>query len=346
MSAQASSFPALARLLATLLVLPAAQAASLASAPVRADAGATLLAADGVVEAVRYSVIAAQVAGVVSELAVKAGDSVRQGQLLARIDARAAEQTAHASGAQSEAARAALAVARKDYERQQLLFQKQFISPAAMDRAEAQFKAAHAQAKAQLATAGAAHTQSGFYALSAPYAGVVAEVLVNPGEMALPGRSMVSLYDPAALRVSASLPQASVAQLATGQPVKLEFPTLPAAQRWQSASRITVLPTTDAGSQTVQVRLDLPAGLALRPGLFARAWLPMQDRATARLYVPSQSVFRRGEMQLVYVLNPQGKPQLRQVKAGSATPTETEILAGVRSGERLALDPIAAAQLR
>lgn len=322
------------------------QAAPLRSAPVRADGAAGQLVAEGVVEALRHSVLAAQVAGVVSQLPVKAGDTVQAGQLLVRIDARAAEQNAAASGAQAEAARAALEVAQKDYERQKQLFHKQFISAAAMDRAESQFKAARAQAQAQLAAAGAARTQSGFYTLNAPYAGVIADVPANPGEMALPGRTLLTLYDPSALRVSISLPQSSLAKLDRAAPVRIEFPALPAAQRWQTASALTVLPTADALTQTVQLRLALPRSAQLSPGLFARAWLGSSASGGTRLYLPSSALFRRGEMQLVYVLDAQGKPQLRQVKPGPSLGVETEILAGLRQGERVALDPLAAAQIR
>ncbi|MDG0857028.1 biotin/lipoyl-binding protein, partial [Roseateles puraquae] len=57
---------------------------------------------DGTVEAVRQTVVAAQVAGAVVALPVKAGDRVKAGQLLARLDARAAEQQAGAATAQVE----------------------------------------------------------------------------------------------------------------------------------------------------------------------------------------------------------------------------------------------------
>jgi multidrug efflux pump subunit AcrA (membrane-fusion protein) len=111
---------------------------------------------DGVVQAVRQTVMAAQVSGAVVSLDVKAGDVVRAGQVLLRLDARAAEQTAAAGAAQVQGARAAQDAATKEFERQKLLFQKNYISQAALDRAEAQYKTSQAEAAAQLASAGAA----------------------------------------------------------------------------------------------------------------------------------------------------------------------------------------------
>ena len=91
----------------------------------------------------------------------EAGDTVKAGQVLVRLDARAAEQNAASAAAQVEAARAAQVEATREFERQKQLFEKNFISRAALDRAEGQYKATQAQAAAQLAAAGAARTQSG-----------------------------------------------------------------------------------------------------------------------------------------------------------------------------------------
>lgn len=93
----------------------------------------------------RQTTVSAQVAGAIVALNVKAGDVVKAGQPLLRIDARAASQNAAASAAQVEAARASMNVAATEHEWQQLLFQKQYISQSALDRARAQFQSAQAQ---------------------------------------------------------------------------------------------------------------------------------------------------------------------------------------------------------
>jgi multidrug efflux pump subunit AcrA (membrane-fusion protein) len=190
-----SSQAALALALATAPV--AVLAAPWATEPAQAASQAGRSSYDGVVEALRQTVVAAQVPGAVVELAVKAGDTVQAGQLLLRIDARSADQSAAAVDAQVQAARAQLDVATREYERQKQLFAKKYISQAALDRAEAEVRAARAQASAQTAQAGAARTQTGLHVVRAPYAGVVAEVPVALGDMAMPGRPLLTLYDPA-----------------------------------------------------------------------------------------------------------------------------------------------------
>lgn len=321
-----------------------AQAAPLATVVVGSRTAGAMAAYEGVVEAVRQTVVAAQVAGAVVALPVKAGDRVKAGQLLARIDARAAEQQAAAAAAQVHAARAAQEAAESEFARQRQLFQKGYISAAALERAEAQHKASKAQAEAQAASATAARTESGHFVVKAPYDGIVAEVPVVLGDMAMPGRALATLYDPAALRVSAAVPESAATRLTEGSAPLVELPTLSNERR--TPARWQVLPSADAATHTRIVRFDLPAGTGALPGMSARAWMPAEASATARLTVPGQAIVRRAELTAVYVLAADGKPLLRQVRLGPATGDIVEVLAGLAPGERVALDPQAAARMR
>jgi len=317
---------------------------ALQTVAVSADATAQASAYDGVVEAVRQTVVSAQVPGAVVALAVKAGDRVKAGQVLLRLDARAAEQQAGAAAAQVQAARAAQDQATKEFERQKQLFQKNYISQAALERAEAQYKSAQAQSAAQMASAGAARTESGFYIVRAPYDGIVSDVSVVLGEMAMPGRPLMTLYDPQALRITAAVPQTAAIRLGSDSAATLQA-ELPGVGARIKPLRWQVLPSLDPATHTVQVRLDLPPGTAAAPGMFARAWLPGGAGETARLSVPGRAVVRRAELTGVYVIGTDGRPLLRQVRLGRASGEQVEVLSGLASGERVALDPQAAARV-
>lgn len=323
---------------------PAADEPPLRTVPASAGRAGAGTGYDGVVEAVRQTLVAAQVPGAVVALHVKAGDRVQAGQVLLRLDARAAEQTAAASAAQVRAARATQEAATREFDRQQQLFAKNYISRAALDRAEAQFKSAQAEAAAQLASAGAARTQSDFFVVRAPYAGVVADVAVVLGDMAMPGKPLLTVYDPAALRVKAAVPQTAALRLAGTPAPQVEIPG--AGGRIQP-TRVQLLPTVDPATHTLELRLDLPSGLGnVAPGMFARAWLPVGASADARIYVPDQAVLRRAELTAVYVVGSDGRPLLRQVRLGRSEGDRVEILSGVEPGERVALEPQRAARLR
>ena len=343
-------------LLGLALALAAASSgaapAALATHTVQAQGSHAPQAFDGVVEAVRQTTLAAQVAGAVVQLDVKVGDRVAAGQLLLRLDARAADQATLAQEAQGLAAKAALDLAQQDLARQRQLLQ-QFISAAAFERAEAQFKASQAQLQAQVAQTQAARAQGGFYVLRAPFAGVISELPANLGDMATPGRPLVTLYDPSSMRITAAIPKG----LAAASSVRLEVPgsTEPAP----SARTLQWLPAVDARSNTVQLRAELPAGTgSLAPGMFARVWLAAASPAkaassaadasdrTRSVSVPLSAVVKRAEMTGVYVLDAQQRPLLRQVRLGPVSGSQVEVLSGLSVGDRVALDPQAAARAR
>lgn len=321
---------------------PPAATVSANGAAVRAEA-----AFDGVVEAVRQTVIASQVAGAVVQLSVKAGDRVAAGQVLARIDARSAEQSAVAGEAQLRAVRATLEVARRDFERQQQLHAERFISSAALDRARAEFQASQAQVAAQAAQLEVARTQSGLHIVRAPYAGVISEVPVAQGDMAMPGRALATIYDPAALRVSAAIPQSAAAAIeAATAGARVELPALPAAQRSLPAARLQLLPAADAGTHTVTVRAELPAALVgVAPGQFARLWLPLASSSVASTWVPLKAVVRRAEMTGLYVLDGTGRALLRQVRLGRTSGDQVEVLTGLGAEEKVVTDAQVAARV-
>jgi len=331
----------------SLAPLGVAAQGDIATAVVQSGGAGDSTGFDGVVEAVRQTIVAAQVSGAVVALDVKVGDVVKAGQVLAKIDAHAAEQSVAASDAQVQSARASLEVATKEFERQKQLFDKKYTSQAALERAEAQFKATQAQVSAQIAQAGAARTQSGFFIVKAPYGGVVAEVPVALGDMAMPGRPLLTLYDPAALRVTVAVPQTAIIGLPAEPAIRVELPGFSGERQWITPSRVELLPTVDPGTHTVQVRLDLPTLVqGIKPGTFARAWLPGQRGVAPRFYVPTKAVVRRAEMTGLYIIDPNGRPVLRQVRLGRTANDTVEILTGVSAGEHVALDPQAAARVR
>ena len=327
---------------------PAAPAPALSFMTVRVSDGPRSVALDAVVEAVRQTTLSAQVSGAIVALSVKAGDTVRAGQPLLRIDAQSAQQGVAASVAQVEAAQAQLNIAVRELDRQKQLFAQQYISQAALDRTAAQVDAAQAQVRALQAQTRASQAQTGFFTVSAPYAGVVSEVPVTQGDMVMPGRPLVVLHDPAALRLSAAVPQALMGAAANPAAVQYEVPGVADGAR-KRPTAVQVLPAVDAATHTAQLRVPLPLGTqGAVPGMFARIWLdaPASAGAPGRVFVPRTAVVRRSELVAVYVLDAAGLARLRQVRLGPVAGDQVEVLAGLMDGDRVALDPQQAARTR
>lgn len=291
--------------------------------------------ADAIVEAVRQATIAAQVTGRIVEARFDAGSRVKAGEVLVRIDPRETAQLE--AGAQAQ-----LANARAAYERSQQLFRQKFISQAALDKAEADFKVATANTRGT-------ELQSGFTRVTAPYAGIIAQRLVEPGEMAVPGKALLSLFDPKGMRAVASIPQSRLAGIRQTIQARVEFPE---TGQWVDAVRVEMLPTTDSQTHVARARIYLPENLeGIVPGMYARAHFITGK--VNKLVVPVAAVLRRGEVTAVYVVDDKGQPHLRQVRIGEAVNSGAdgvgglqfpalEVLAGVAAGERVALDPVKA----
>ncbi len=335
----------LAAMFACLTALPLAAADSPASIPTlavkRQESGARYVA-DGVVEAIRQSVLSAQTAGRIVERPVEAGAAVKRGTLLLRIDDREAAQAESARKAELAAAEAQLANAQSELDRTKQLFAKALVGQAALDRAETAQRAALAQVRALSASSDVSTTQRSFTRVLAPYDGLVAAVQVQVGDMATPGKPLLTVYDPSAMRVVASLP---VAQLGAWQRDQAVTILLPNSEVNPIAAGVTVLPVADPNAQQVQIRIDLPPGVSqLMPGMFAKVAFPIGNRP--RLLVPDSAVVRRGELTAVYVTRADGQFSLRQIRLAGRDGNQVEVVAGLQDGEVIALDPMAAARNR
>jgi RND family efflux transporter MFP subunit len=287
-------------------------------------------AAEAVVEAVRQATLAAQVPGRVVATPVEAGQKVKAGQLLLRLDVREA-------GEQAQAAAANLANAKSYFERSEKLRAQGFISAAGLDKARADYDAAKGAAGA--AGAGASRGD-----ITAPFAGVVAARPAELGDLATPGKPLLTVYDPSALRVTANWPQAELGKVRQAKKAWLE---VQGRDELLPAGAITVLPAIDIASQTAVVRVALPAGSDLLPGTYAKLRVVLGE--ASKLAVPASAVVRRGEVTGVYVqpADEKSKPQLRQIRLGGAVLPQggdgktmwLEVLSGLTGGEKVWLEP-------
>lgn len=313
---------------AQFLLLPAPTFAQTRTIELREVA--ITLPAEAVIEATRQAIVATQVSGRIVAVKVEPGERVKAGQLLMTIDAREATENAAAAKAQ-------LVQAEANYARTQNLFKQKFVSQAALDQAEATLKSARAQSVA--AGAGASHAT-----VTSPIAGIVAVRHAELGDLAMPGKPLVTVFDPKGLRAIASIPQFKLKDAQKATAVKIEFTE---SRRWLDGTRFEVLPTVDAQSHTATARIYLPESDQMRgleglvPGMAARVHFVVGK--AQKLTVPAVAVIRRGEISAVYVVGGKGndRAKLRQVRLGEPVADgEIEVLSGLAAGETVSLDPV------
>jgi RND family efflux transporter MFP subunit len=299
---------------------------------------------DGVIEPVQQSSVAAQATGRIAQLLVKAGDTVRAGQVLATIDDRETMAGLQRSQAQVAQADAELRNAQAQFQRTRELQARGFVSAAALDTAESAFKAA--QAGREQATAGqrqSALTQ-GFTRVIAPYDGRVLETLAQTGDLAVPGKPILTLYAPSPLRAVVHVPASRAAAAREAAEIEVQVPDGRGSTQWVRPAARALLPAADPVSQTIEWRLDLaPATTAgLSPG--QQVHVRFSGGQARRVVVPAGALLKRGELTAVYVASADGSAfVLKAVRTGADHGAAgTEILAGLAATDKVAIDPVRA----
>lgn len=301
---------------------------------------------EGVVQPVKQATVSAQAAGRIASLAVKAGDVVRSGQLLATIDDREAQTGVQRSQAQVAQAQAELRNAQANFERTRELQTKGFVSAAALDTADSQLKSALAGRDQANAGVKQSALAQGFTRVTAPFDAWVLQTHAEAGDLAVPGKPLLTLYAPLPLRAVVQVPVSRSGAARIAGAVEVRVPSAVGGAQWVRPIAISSVPTADAVTQTIEWRLDLSAEAAksLLPGEQIKVRFNSSSAAD-RVTVPATAILHRGELTAVYVASGTGF-SLKAIRLGADHGAEgVEVVAGLVNGDRVAIDPAKAGLL-
>jgi RND family efflux transporter MFP subunit len=226
----------------------------------------------GTVKALNYAVIKARVAGEVKEVLVREGDSVKAGQLLARIDPTEYQRRWLQAQEQAQAAKAQMDIAQRQWDINKSLVEQGFISKNAMDNSVATYQGAVASHKAAMAGADVARKALDDATLLAPFSGVIALRSAQPGERVGIDAKVLELVDLSQLEVEVPLSPSDSLDVRVGQVASLQVEDRPTPF---SAKVKRISPSAQAGSRSVLIYLGLDKPEGLRHGLFAKGLLGM-----------------------------------------------------------------------
>lgn len=296
---------------------------------------------DGVVEAVQQASLTAQTAGRVTVVNVDVNDRVGKGDVLLRLTAVEQQAGANTAAAQLRAAEAAAVEAAGNYRRYAALAEGQYVSRAQIDQARAardSAVAARDAARAQLAQAG---QQTEYTVIRTPFAGIVSARRVEPGESVASGQPLMTVYAPGALRIEVQVPQSDAVAIRAINRAQVVL----ADGRRIEAAQVTVFPAADPSTHSVGVRVALPdVEQPPQPGATAKVVFPISAGIGDRvLRIPASALAQRGEVSGVYVLAG-NRLALRQVRLGQRSGDQVEVIAGLKAGDKIATDPVAALQ--
>ena len=237
---------------------------------VRTESLALGLPVSGTLKATQTALVKARVAGELMDLVVREGDTVRAGQVLARIDPTEYQARWRQAQQQADAAKAQMDIAQKQFDNNEALVQQGFISQTALQTSLMGLNGARATHQAALAAADVARKALDDAALKAPITGQVSQRLAQPGERLAIDARVLEIVNLGAFELEAALPAQDAAGIVPGMPARLQVEGLDAPV---SARVLRINPSTQAGSRSVLAYLGVSGREGLRHGAFAQGTL-------------------------------------------------------------------------
>jgi membrane fusion protein (multidrug efflux system) len=286
----------------------------------------------GTVVADESSDVVPDTSGKVIAVLVTRGQRVKTGDPLVKLDTRTASLGVREAQANLESLRAQRKLAEDECARSQALFEKGAITKSQFERdqagcTQAGQQVAAAEARTQMVTKSIADG-----IIRAPYAGVVNDTWVSPGEWAAPGNKLVTLVDDDPLKLELQVPESAAPQVKIGQAVEIEAVAFPGQVFPATITRVAA--EVGRQSRALVAEAEIAKGTPLRPGMFAEARLAIGD--VVMPIVPTTALVKRGATWRVFVVV-KGRLEERVVQVGPALSGDrTAILRGVAAGERVA----------
>ena len=301
--------------------------------PVRQAELRRTLEVSGSLVAVNSAFVKARVAAEVKSVAVREGDSVRAGQVLAQLDTTEFDWRLRQAEQQAQAARSQLEIAQRALLNSRSLVTQGFISATALENAVSTETGAQATLQAAVAAVELARKARGDATVSAPIGGQISQRLVQPGERVPVDARLLEIVDLSRLELQASVAPESAGLLRVGASALLKVDGIdgPVAARV-----VRINPSAQAGSRSVLAYLELEPNPALRQGLFARGAIELERRQA--LLLPLSAV--RTDQAQPYALKLQGTQVLQRtlslgMRGQSGSEEAVEVLKGLAEGDRV-----------
>lgn len=261
--------------------------------------------------------IASRLSGYIGDIAVREGDHVKQGEVLFRVDPVDVTQAV-------TQARADLHDAKADLARYKALLKENAVSRQQFDKVRLRYTLA----KSKLAQA---ENQLQYAEVKAPVEGTVVKKLLNTGDLASPGATVLILENAQQLSVETYVSERFISAIHVGDAASVEL-----ASMKQPVAAVVRQVVTAADPLTHQflVKLSLPSGPEVLPGMFAEVRFTIGDRQA--LLLPPAAIVERNGLHGVYVADANNILHYRLIRPGREINGRIEALAGLSAGDRIA----------
>jgi len=238
------------------------------------------LPVSGNLKALNSVTIKARVAGELLMLSGREGDTVKAGQVMAKIDPTEFQRKLRQAEQQADASKTQIDIAQRQYDNNKALVDQGFISKTALEASEATLAGARATYNAAVAAADVARKTLEDTVLLAPISGQIAARLAQPGERVAIDQKLVDIVDLSSLELEATLSPADAIDVHVGQQAQL---TLEGRDRPLYAQVQRINPNVQSNSRSVLVYLRLQRATGLRQGMYGQGQLELGSRQVLAL---------------------------------------------------------------
>ncbi|MFO0831990.1 MAG: efflux RND transporter periplasmic adaptor subunit [Phycisphaerales bacterium] len=266
------------------------------------------------------------------EVNASAGQRVKKGEVLVRLEAADLQARLAQAGAAVVQAEAAVDLARAEESRIRVAFDKNAAAAIEVDRAAGAVKGAVAALERAKQTRLEAGSILEFATIESPIDGTVIDKRVNTGDTVTPGQVVVTMLDPTSMQMVASVRESLSRRLRVGGTVSVKVDVLDHAC---SGVVSEIVPEAENASRTFQVKVTGPCPEGVYTGMFGRLSIPVGERR--QILIPVAAVHTVGQVECVDVAVG-GERSRRAVRLGAVVSDEVEVLAGLQPGERVVVD--------
>lgn len=305
-----------------------------------------VLTASGYVVAHRKAAVASKGTGRLVYLGVEEGDTVKKGQVIARLEDDDVVAALNRAKENLRLSEADLKDAQRSLERQKTLIEKQLVAPADYDAAEARYKRVVASIGAARASVREAEVAVENTRIVAPFDGTVLSKNADVGEIVAPlagaassRAAVVTIADMGSLGVEADVSEANITRVFSNQPCEITLDAYP--EHRYSGYVDKIVPTADRAKATVMVKIKFKSyDRRVLPEMSAKiTFLPAGSEDTARmakplLTVPASAVATRNGRQVVYQTEDDKAVEV-PVVLGRQMGDQIEIKQGLKAGDKV-----------
>ncbi len=283
----------------------------------------------GTIRPVHEIAIGSKLLARVVEVDLKAGQVVKAGGVLVRLDDSDLQAKHRQAEATFNAAEAAREQAEADVNRSANLFKSKAVSRQEYERAATALKLADAELSRAKESINEIQATLEWATIRSPIEGIVIDKKVEAGDMVTPGQMLATLLDPKRMQLVASVRESLAHRLKVGQPIEVQVENF---NKQGTGTISEIVPEAESSSRSFQVKVTGPCPEGIYSGMFGRILIPLDEEQV--LVIPRQAVQTVGQLDLVNMAA-HGAFSRRAVRLGRTIGADVEVLSGLHEGEQV-----------